>query len=227
MGTWNDLWPDGAVPVETNATTGTQNTTYIETTMNVDHFWNTSGTKDGHHQFVQMPQTGTPASPSEAALATGMDGAIYAKAKSSAEAPGNQDVQPFYIGNSKADDSGTDQVMQMLTMRTCCTFTGRNTNGVCTLVYNHNITSVTRTFAGVYEVVFPALPSANYLMLAGAVLGTGVANRIISASIPDAVSLNTVKSTARFTLHCNLTRFDLSTIQLVDPLQCWFVCFGG
>lgn len=78
---WNSLWPDGTTSVKQNSSTGQQNTSYIETSMNQDHFWNRGTDEDGHHKAINMKNyadTSTGA-PSDAPIATGFDGVFYVK----------------------------------------------------------------------------------------------------------------------------------------------------
>ena len=222
---WNSLWPDGAQSVKTNQATGAANTTYIETEMNKDHYWKISGNNDGHHQWVQMTQSGTAAVPVDEPLATGMSGIIYSKAKSEAEVDtGNQDVQPFFTSNKTVDVPGTSQVMQLLGMRACCLFTGRDTDGFCTIKYNHNVTSVERTAIGQYDIIFAdTLPSVNYLVQGGGVRTATTAKHIVLFGIrtPTAL-LSEVKTDG--TMKAITTRPDDN---LTDVIQGWFYCFGG
>jgi len=52
---WNPTFPDGNLSVKANETPGQQNTSYIETTQNTNHFWNISADEDGKHKMVQYP----------------------------------------------------------------------------------------------------------------------------------------------------------------------------
>jgi len=88
---WNSLWPDGAKSVKQNTIPGQQNTTYTETTMNNDHFWNIGTDEDGYHRKVSMENyadtfVGAPADPT---VPPGMDGSLYLKTVSGR-------VQGFY-----------------------------------------------------------------------------------------------------------------------------------
>ena len=91
---WNSLWPDGSKSVKQNTTPGQQNTTYIENSMNNDHYWNIGVDEDGHHRSIQMKQFINSAigAPADAPIATGMDGAMYLKAVAGTDPPsdGNQ-----------------------------------------------------------------------------------------------------------------------------------------
>lgn len=72
--TWNTLWPDGSKTVKANETPGQQNTTYIKTTMQEDHYWDEDGTKDGRHKKVEMDtQSADPG------LTGSMTGVLYLK----------------------------------------------------------------------------------------------------------------------------------------------------
>jgi hypothetical protein len=82
---WSSLWPDGSKSVAANTTPGLQNTAYIETTMNLDHFWNIGDGTDGYHDQVNL-QTQT------SDLTPALGGVIYAKAPSAT----NTAIQGFW-----------------------------------------------------------------------------------------------------------------------------------
>lgn len=217
---WNTTWPDGTVSVEDNQPTGQQNTTYVETTINTDHFFNESANEDGHHRFVQCQKSGTAATPTDIALATDMDGAYYVRAKSAAESTANQDVQPFYINNKVVDVAGTTQVMQLLGMRACAVFTGQLVNGACTLVYSHNVASVTRTSAGNYTVVYTdSLPSENYMVQGDCIVNNSSPGLL---TLQQGAAVSDVKTTTNLKL-----RTFRGSASAIDPVQGWFFCFGG
>ena len=219
MCAWNSTWPNGALSVAANQPTGAANTTYIKTTMNVDHYWDESSDNDGHHQFVQMTQSGTAAVPVDVTLATGMEGAYYAKAKSTTEAPDNQDVQPFYKNNQAVGVPGTTEVMQLMGMRSCGLVTiGATPTFTIVEKYSHNLTSITRSAIGVYDISFPALPTAYYLPYVMA-LRRGVAGQSAVVSID-----GTTKTTTGFRVL--VTRSELATTR-TDPSELWFFVFGG
>lgn len=56
--TWNSTWPLGSVSVKANRLTGNQNTSYIESTLKVNHYFNEVNA--GKHKRVVMPQVTTP-----------------------------------------------------------------------------------------------------------------------------------------------------------------------
>ena len=88
---WNTVWPDPAKSVKANTPTGQQNTTYIDDTMNVSHYWNEGANLDGQHQYFACPKQA-----SDLAIPTSMDGVIYYKEVSAS----NSRVEGFYRNNS-------------------------------------------------------------------------------------------------------------------------------
>lgn len=54
---WNGSWPIGTQSVKSNRVTGQENTTYIKSTMEVDHYW--IGAYPGKHAKVTMPNYGS------------------------------------------------------------------------------------------------------------------------------------------------------------------------
>lgn len=221
---WNSTWPNTSKSVKFNGSTGTQNTTYIENTMGVDHFWNIAGS-EGHHRQVQMPMTGTAASPTNITLAAGMDGGIFFKAKSTAESVTNQDVQPFFIDNTAVAVPGATQLMQMLGIRAMALFT--DISGTIVAKYLHNITAanIVRTAGGKFTITFTnALPSAFYLVLGGC-LNYGSADQLGEFSVQsDTGNPPTTKTTTLVKIQ---TRATGGTPSLIDPNQVWLICFGG
>lgn len=84
---WNSVWPLGTTSVKNNKATGQQNTTYIEDTMNKDHFWFVGADEDGRHNVINMPKQS-----SDPAIATGMSGNFYLREVSAS----NGRVQGYY-----------------------------------------------------------------------------------------------------------------------------------
>lgn len=91
---WNSTWPDGTKSVRANTLPGQQNTSYTETTMNIDHFWNDGTNKDGHHRQMQLPFTGTSSVPTDIVLDGSMDGGLYLRAVNGGS---NQEAEIFYL----------------------------------------------------------------------------------------------------------------------------------
>lgn len=85
--TWNATWPVGTVSVKANKITGNQNTSYIQTTMRVDHYWAESGFVDGMHRQVSMQGTTL-----DKTLPAGVAGVLWYKTVSAS----NPRVEMFY-----------------------------------------------------------------------------------------------------------------------------------
>lgn len=84
--TWTSVWPQGDLSVKANESPGAGNTAYIESTMKLDHHWNTTPLA-GRHLQVNMPkQSPTPG------IATGCDGVMYLKGDGTT----SDTVQGFY-----------------------------------------------------------------------------------------------------------------------------------
>jgi len=211
---WQTTAPDGTKSVKANESILQANTTYTETEMNIDHFWNIGADEDGRHKFAQMPkyEDGAVATPTSPTLGAGMDLAYFSRLKTALEATAQQDVQP-YARNASA-------IMQLLGIRSCGVF-----DSAGTLVYKHNVLSVTPTATGSFTVKFEVanpMPSINYLILCGAMRNNATAHRSIYA-IPDAATaVGNVKKTTQFGMHTVDVAGDR-----IAPLQAWFVIFGG
>lgn len=219
---WTSIWPDVTKSVSENGPTGVANAAYTETTMNLDHYWNNSSNNDGHHKFVQMTQTGTAAVPADATLATGMEGNIYLKAKSATESPDNQDVQPFLINNEAVGVAGVTQISQLLGIRACCCFDVDAVTKAITIKYAQNITSIALVSVGIYTATFTNnLPSNSYLALGSGIINATAQHEGLLWQILTSATVDPVKSVSRL-------RFATTKLgQPIDPVQCWFVCFGG
>lgn len=229
--TWHSTFPLGTVSVKANRPIGQDNTTYIETTMGNsiigtngvttrDHFWNVGANEDGRHRWIQSPAFTVGGLPADANIGTAMDGVLWYKLLSSTVSTAQQDVQPFY--------RNVKQIMQLLCIRAMGVFNGsEDTPEQAHVVYSHNLAAqpagIVRTGTGRYTVTFAnALPSNNYLVLGGAIRNDSSLGTELLFEMQAAVSLNTVKSTTAFRF---MTRSDGGTGH--DPLQAWFVCFGG
>jgi len=214
---WNTDSPDGTKSVKANNDILQANTTYTETEMNKDHFWNIGADEDGHHKFAQMPKytDGAVATPTSPTLDTGMDLAFFSRLKTAVEATVAQDVQP-YARNANA-------IMQLLGIRACGVF-----NSAGTLSYSHNCT-LTRNAEGRFTVNFTtALPTVNYIFLGGGVANSATTNDVLSCEVEASAALNTVK-TINFVKFRTIRTTGGTTIvrSSKDPLQAYFVVFGG
>ena len=215
---WNTDSPDGTKSVKANNDILQANTTYTETEMNKDHFWNIGADEDGHHKFAQMPKytDGAVATPTSPTLDAGMDLAFFSRLKTALESTVHQDVQP-YARNANA-------IMQLLGIRACGVFNHVAGNVAQTLVYKHNVTSVTRQATGRYSVAFTtALPSNNYLIFGGGMKQT--ADDVFNMFIGGVSSGSAVASRKRDVDMIFLTGEPTGT--LANAMQSWFVVFGG
>ena len=223
---WHGTAPEGNKSVRFNKNVLQDNTTYIETVMGnsivgtnlaatEDHFWNVDSALDGHHRFMKSPKFTVGASPADPVIGGSIDQVIYAKQKTPTESSFQQDVQPF-ARNATA-------IMQLLGIRACVVFTGRDSNGSATIVYSHNVDTVTRTAAGKYTVAYlTALPSENYLVLGGGIRNSATATAELIFSLNGGVTVGAAKNVSG--LFSNY-KSDGGTFH--DPLQGWMVAFGG
>jgi hypothetical protein len=225
---WNSVSPDGAQSVKANVTIMDQNTTYTEQTMgNIvtqatkDHYWNVD-LKSGHHRSVQMENypssyTGALASP---ALSDGMSMALFGLLNSSGTVA---------VETALKNASG---IMQLLGIKAMCVFNVNQGTFAIDRVYSFNVSNLTRSSKGLYNVTFAtALPSSNYLALGSGMESLNSASSSVLFGVQGNITLGAAKNTA-FLLF-NMKRFTVTTggsavdCSLVDPLQGWFVCFGG
>ena len=163
--TWADNPINGQNSVSANKAPINNAFQYIADTQEIDHYWDDANANlDGRHRFVQMPKNESGGSPSNPSIGTDIDGVIFVKEKTAAEAPDIQIAEPFYIVN----DGTNDQVLQM-GFRAICQFQGRTSNGNCTLNYSHNISSIARTGQGLYTITYnTAMPSNKYAIFGSA-----------------------------------------------------------
>jgi len=218
---WNSIAPDGTKSVKSNKTPLQENTTYVETSMKVDHFWDESANNDGHHQFAQMPSYETAGIPDDPAFANVDMGIVYyGREKTAAEAVAQQDVQPYARVSTN--------VLQLLGIRSCGTINVDLVTFAPTIVYKHNILSVTRTAKGIYRITFEVaspMPSQNYIVFGG---GAGNSSAINQAS---SIYLSLQGNQPNLNTHKLTTFMDIVITNqagtAVDPVQFWFTCFGG
>ena len=231
---WNSTSPLGSVSVKANKAPMQQNTTYIETTMGNsvvgtnavttrDHFWNVGTNEDGRHRFIQSPAFTVGGLPTDPVVGTGMDAVTYSKTKTSTESTAQQDVQLFF--------RNATQIFQMLGIRAMGVFNGDSVTPVqADVVYSHNLAlqsagtkGIVRDATGQYTITFAnALPSANYLVLGGAIRDSSSSTDELLFEMKSANSLTNVKSTTNFKF---MLQSDGGNTH--DPLQAWFICFGG
>jgi hypothetical protein len=213
VGTWNATAPDGAQSVKDNEVILQNNTTYIEQNLELDHFWAEDATNDGHHKFVKCPKfesaPGVPDNPSP----SGIDSIYYAKQKTAAESASELVIPHF------SDNAATPNISELMGIRSCGLVSIDATPGFAiTERYKHNLTSITRGGVGVYNVVFPALPSQYYLAYVMA-LRRGVAGESARATIN-----GTTKTATGFQIL--VQRAEVVNTK-TDPSELWFFVFGG
>lgn len=232
--TWHSTAPVGSQSVKANKTIIQDNFTYTENKMGKeavgtntvttrDHFWAVDPSIDGRHRFIQSPGFTVGGLPANPEIGTSMDAVSFMKQLTSTQSVAQQDVQPFY--------RNATQVMQLLGIRAMGVFNGSgSTPSQANVVYSHNLAlqsagtpGIVRDGTGRYTVTFDAaLPSNAYLVLGGAIRNDSSLATELLFEMQAAVSLNTVKSTTSFKF---MTRSDGGTGH--DPLQAWFICFGG
>jgi len=221
---WHSTAPDGAQSVKSNRTILQDNTTYIENTVGTDHFWDVGANLDGHHQFVQTQNTNTDDSSLQTnpQLATEMNLVYYSRQKTASESVTQQDSQPYVKNIAGTGPYYNEGVMQLLGIRACALFNVA-TNNAITVLYQHNITSITRSNEGIFLATYADdLPSPDYLVLGGAI---GASNQETEFALPAATTTDPTIKKAEGTL--NFNTYEQGTTTALDPLQCWFVCFGG
>lgn len=84
---WNSICLDGTKSTKANVPITQQNTNYLETVLDADHFFDVGTNEDGRHR-----QINSPAQVSDPAIATGMDGVMYYKQVGS----GNSRIQGYF-----------------------------------------------------------------------------------------------------------------------------------
>jgi len=216
---WTTISPDETKSVSVNTPIMKANSAYINTTMKIDHHWNEAGLS-GHHQFAMMPKytDGIAATPASPTLAAGIDLAYFARLKTAAESAVAPTTEPY------ARNAGS--IMQLLGIKACGVID--MAAGVPTVVYKHNIKAVggvTYTADGKFKIEFEAafpMPSINYIILGGAMRKVLAPNHNIFFVPDSALAVGDKKKTTEFSFHTVATDGTL-----LEPLQVWFVCFGG
>ncbi len=233
--TWTSISPDGAKSVKQNTPIMLANTAYTKDTMNVDHFWDESATADGHHRFMQTQATNDADKSigTDATLATLMDLVYYSRYKTPTESTAQQDSQPFAISQNSSNPA-IQAVLQILGIRACGVFNVDVGSGtVSSVVYSHNLrpqnmgnAGVTRNGTGRYQIFFEnALPSSNYLILGGCIYGPNVdTTHPLNFNVTSGVDLSNIKTPTFFRF---ITTDPTASNAKVDPMQAWFVVFGG
>jgi len=202
---WNNPVINGSNSVSSNKTPLNQNSAYIETTQQVDHFWdNGNSNYDGHHDVIEsISQSGTPT------LSTDMTSAMWSK-DIAQPARATDLTEPYYRGKF----GGSTFISQFGLVRAMVNFDGRGTNGAATVNYSYNVSGVSRTGTGVYVVTFTtALPSASYVPCL--------------FSFKSGNKLSPYTETAFATGTFTIKNADFNTGSETDPTVCTLVIFGG
>lgn len=222
--TWNNDWPDGTKSVKTNENSGVQNTQYIKSRMNFDHYWDQDADSNGHHAKVEMPSLENASTFSKVTLDanndpsaftnTSMKCMFYTRPKTSTEAPGNQISEPYAFVEDTANTA--KQYMQigarvMLKFSVSGGSIVNNANGN-PWDYMHNITNVVRDSTGIFNVTFKTLPSADYVAIATALRDSGSVKSV------------NIKSQTTTTLQLLCTNEDGNAR---DPSGINLIIFGG
>ena len=230
---WSAASPDGTASVSTNRTQMNANNVYIQTNLgNVaigtnldttkDHFWNTGDEFAGRHRFLQSVGFTSGGSEADPAIGVAMECVAYPKRKIAQESTAAQNIE-YFLRN-------TSGIMQFLNIRAMGVFsqTGTASPTQSQVVYSHNLGvqpgGIVRDSLGQYTITFAsALPTANYLVYVGGIRNETNAFEALYGQVKAATTLSTVKSTSMVKINFRL----LSAQTGVDPLQGWFVCFGG
>lgn len=222
---WNNNWPDGTQSVKQNRPTGQQNTNYIQTEMNKDHFWNSGVNQDGHHKWAQMVATNDAdkSLQTNASNATDIDLTYFNRYKTPTESTFQQSSEAFAV-SQRSIAPFTQDILQLLGIRAMAVFNSVPGNVPQTLVYSFNVTNVIRQTTGRYEMNYTnLLPSRDYAVLGGCMLQT-----VDSTFTPTFLSVTSGSSVAArksFDRVIFLTALGNGT--LVDCMQNWLICFGG
>ena len=218
---WSSTSPEGSLSVATNVPIQLANTAYTEATLNLDHYWNIGAGEDGHHKWVQNVATNIadPTVATNATLANGLDSVYYSRFKVEAESTNNRDCQPFFINETGVGP--TTNIMQLLGIRACAVFNVVS-SAITTTPYSHNISGIVRNSTGDYTLTYSqALPSADYLVFSSGIRDSS-GGTFIQANVKGSSTPSQYKTTTNCTIQT-----ETNNANLVDPLQVWFVCFGG
>jgi len=162
---WSSVAPDGSQAVKANRSILDGNTTYTETKLKLDHYWNEDANNDGHHKKIEMPN----ALVDPSALSTGMNIYGYCRDKTVAESATAQKSEPFIYSQVGA----VNHYLQ-LGFRAMLNFSILNVSPfTITTLYSHNC-SVARTGIGTFTLTFTnPLPTSNYVVFGNVLTSSG------------------------------------------------------
>lgn len=244
--TWNSVWPDGTVSVKANETPGRQNTTYIETNSQKDHYWAEDANNDGHHKKIEMPNISNisedpfalDANGDPTSLSPSQECMLYTREKTATEATITQNDEPFAYVIEDPTGTPVNHYMQ-LGFRAMVHFTepvsgthpaAPNTLAQSEVVYSHNIAlqsagtpGVVRNARGDYTITFAvALPSQYYV-----VFGGGIRDATGTSPIHVQVKPSQNISTSNMTKSSVRVIFPGADSFLYDPVRGWIAICGG
>lgn len=151
---WNNPVIDGTNSVSSNKTPLNQNSAYIETAMQQDHYWDENANLDGRHKQVNMPDQ----SP-DPSIGTDADGVIFHK-EITKDGGGTTESVAVHKNSGSVNYLG---------IRAWVNFEV-NSSGTVTIKSQYNVSSVARVSEGKYTVNFASnLPTRNYCVM-GSVL---------------------------------------------------------
>ena len=175
---WNNPVINGTNSVASNKTPLNENSDYIETTMQQDHYWDENANLDGRHKQVNMVD----ASP-DPTIGTDCDGTIFLK---------EIDKDGAGLTESVAVHKNSGSV-NYLGIRAWVHFNGRVGNGNCTINAQYNVSGVTRSAAGTgeYTITFTSALPTRFYVISGTATGN-TENFYISPRVGNQASLQTV-----------------------------------
>jgi len=214
--TWNNPLIIGTRSVAQNKTPLNQNNSYIESIMQVDHYWagdpdGVTSDHDGHHQWVQMPKIA--ATPFVLATGDGMDGGYFTEEITKQDT--TPENLPFFVNS--------DGHKALLGTRACINFSVANVAGTITpsIEYAHNVSTIGRVSAGIYSITFATpLPTANYVVTA---IGYIPGNFILTQINPNVSYAVAVTTTQCQVLFYKSTNNNIAT----DPVRGMIQIVGG
>jgi hypothetical protein len=226
---WNSTWPNGAQSVKTNETTGVQNTNYIKTELNKDHYWDFGADEDGYHRWMNTVGTNDADTTltTNCPLATNLDLVFFSRYKTPTEATvaAQQTTQPYFKNVGGDVGPWLAGVAQLLGMQACgwCRIVG----GAITDKYMHNCTL---TYGGVGRLTatfITALPTNNYLFFGGGVPVSVDTNDVMTCDCTPTAADKTTALVRFKTFLIHGAGGGNPTRELLDAKEVWFIVFGG
>ena len=220
---WKSPVITGTESVAANKQYLDDNSIYIKAKQQLDHYWDETAGLDGHHKYVNMPKLESGGTPIDPTLPAGLNLNYYCKQKTTTESPTHVPVMPF-----TKDASGA--VLELLGIRAMCVFSMSGTT--ITQNYSHNMNPQVHATPGIvldatgfFTANFAsALPSVNYAFYGGAMANGTIVSPDLNVNIRPDTDLTTNKTAAL----CKFRSVQISTpFAATNPLQCWFVVFGG